>query len=277
MVHTDRPEERQTRSERIDTHTGIHTRTQILQTVGQCVGQLDIGCCTGFLHVVTRNRDRVELRHVFRRIFKNIGDDSHRKLGRIDIGIPHHELFQDIVLDRSAELIERTALLESGHNIEGHDRQHRTVHRHRHRHLVQRNAIEQHLHVLDRADRNAGLSDITHDPRMIGIVSPVRRQVERYGKSLLSGGQITTVKGVGLLGRRESGILTDRPRTHHVHRTVRSAKIGCDTGCIIQVLHVLEVRSRVDTLYMNMFGSLPLFYRSIPLSPATLCCSTRIF
>jgi hypothetical protein len=45
-------------------------------------------------------------------------------------------------------------------DVAGQDRQHRAVHGHRHRHLVERDAVEQDLHVLDRVDRDAGLADV---------------------------------------------------------------------------------------------------------------------
>ena len=69
--------------------------------------------------MVTRNRDRVEFGHVLRRVFENVGDDLHREFGRVDVGVAHHELLEDVVLDRAAELVERAALLEAGHDVEG--------------------------------------------------------------------------------------------------------------------------------------------------------------
>ncbi len=44
----------------------------------------------------------------------------------------------------------------------GQHRQHRAVHGHRDRHLVERDAVEQDLHVLDGVDRDAGLADVAH-------------------------------------------------------------------------------------------------------------------
>ena len=39
-------------------------RAQVVHTVGQCVGQLDVRRGTGFLHVVTGDGNGVELRHL---------------------------------------------------------------------------------------------------------------------------------------------------------------------------------------------------------------------
>ena len=57
-----------------------------------------------FLHVVAGDRDRVELRHVLGRELDDVGHDPHARLGRIDVGVADHELFEDVVLDRPAEL-----------------------------------------------------------------------------------------------------------------------------------------------------------------------------
>ena len=78
VVHADGPEERQARCKRVHAHAGVYTGAQVLQTVGQRVSQLDIGRGARFLHMVTRNRDRVEFGHVLRRVFENVGDDLHR-------------------------------------------------------------------------------------------------------------------------------------------------------------------------------------------------------
>ena len=111
VVHADSPEERQPGRERVDAHACVHSRTQILQSVGQRVRQLDVGRRAGFLHMVARNGDRVEFRHVLRRVFEDVGDDLHREFGRVDIGVADHELLEDVVLDRAAQLLERATLL----------------------------------------------------------------------------------------------------------------------------------------------------------------------
>ena len=80
MVHTDRPEEGQTRCKRIHIHAGVDTCAEVLHTVGKRVSQLDICRRTGFLHVVTGDGDGVEFRHVLRGIFEDVGDDLHGEL-----------------------------------------------------------------------------------------------------------------------------------------------------------------------------------------------------
>ena len=51
----------------------------------------------------------------------------------------------------------RDALLFRGDDVERHDRQHRAVHGHRDRHLVERDLVEENLHVFDSVDGHAAL------------------------------------------------------------------------------------------------------------------------
>ena len=98
--------------------------------------------------MITGDRDRVELRHLLRCIFKDIGDNLHRECRRIDISVTHHEFFQDIILDSTRHFFQLSALFQTGIDVECHNRKYRAVHSHRHRHLVQRNTVEKHLHVF---------------------------------------------------------------------------------------------------------------------------------
>ena len=52
--------------------------------------------------MVARYGDTVELRHVLGCIRKDIADDAHGRSWRVNIGITYHELFQDIILDRTS-------------------------------------------------------------------------------------------------------------------------------------------------------------------------------
>ena len=148
MVHADSPEERQAGGESIDIDTGVDARTQIVHAIGQGVGQLNIGGSTSLLHVIARDRDRVELRHFLRGVLEDVSNNLHRECRGIDIGVAHHELLQNVVLDGTSHLLQLCALLQASHDVEGQDRQHGTVHGHRHGHLVEGNAREEHLHVL---------------------------------------------------------------------------------------------------------------------------------
>ena len=202
-----------------------------------------------------------------RAVAEDIAHDPHRSLGRIDIGIADHELFQNVVLNGPAQLLRRNALFFRGDNIERHDGQHCAVHRHRHRHLIQRNLVEQDLHVEDRIDGHARLAHIPGHALVVGVVSAMRGKIERDRKPSLSRGQIAAIKRVGLFGGRESGILPNRPRLHHVHRAVRPAQIRRNSRGIVEMLEPFKVLLRVEALHRNVFGT-----RATPRTSARTAC-----
>src|SRR3546814_20538812 len=85
---------------------------------------------------------------------------SHRGFGRVDIGVADHELLEDVVLDRPVERRPVDPLLLARDDEEGEDRNHRAVHRHADRHLVERDAVDQYLYILDAVDRDPRLADV---------------------------------------------------------------------------------------------------------------------
>ena len=121
------------------------------------------------------------------------------------------------------------ALLFGGDNVERHDRQHRAVHGHRHRHLLERNAVEENLHVENRIDGHAGLAHVARHALVVGVVAAVRRQIEGHGKPALARRQVAAVERVRLLGGGEARVLPDGPRPRGIHRrcTARADKAEC--------------------------------------------------
>ena len=229
-VHADAEEKRKPRREAVDVERSGEPRAHIFDAVGERVGELEIGRCSGFLHVIAGDRDRIEFRHMRRGVGENIGDDAQRWLRRIDVGVAHHEFFEDVVLDRAGEFFRRHALLLGGNHIEREHRQYGAVHGHRHRHLVERDAGEQRAHVVDRVDRHARHADIAGNARMIEVIAAVGGEIECDREALLPGGEIAPVEGVGILSRGEAGILPDRPGLGDIHRRVGAAQIGRDAG-----------------------------------------------
>ena len=243
--HADAPEKAETRREGVDVEAGGEAGADVFDPIGQGVGQLEVGRGSGLLHVVAAHRDRVEARHVRRAVADDVRHDAHRRRRRIDVGVADHELLEDVVLDRAGEGGGRDALLLRGHDVERHHREHRPVHGHRHGHPIERDAVEQHLHVLDRIDGHAGHADVAGDARMIRVVAAMGRQIEGDRQPGLPRRQVAAVEGVRLLRRREAGVLPDRPRLPQVHRRVRPAQERRHPGRIVEVLDALEVRGRI--------------------------------
>ena len=114
----------------------------------------------------------------------DIADDAHTGRRRVDVRITHHEFFQYVVLNRPRQCGLVNALLFSRNNIACEHRQHRTVHRHGNRDLVEGDAIEQNLHVLNGVDRHACFAYVARHARMIGVVSTMSRQIECHRDTL---------------------------------------------------------------------------------------------
>ena len=108
------------------------------------------------------------------------------RLGRVDVGVAHHELLQNVVLNGSGQLGLRHPLLLSGHDITGKHRQDRTVHGHGHTHFVERDAVEQDLHVVHAVDGDARLANIAGHARVVAVVAAMGRQIEGNGQPLLT-------------------------------------------------------------------------------------------
>ena len=229
-VHANRPEKTQAPGKFVHIHALGDGGLDIFLAISQreCQFQRLVGA--GFLHVVAADTDRVELRHVLGRVLDDVANDAHAGRRRVDIGIADHELFQNVVLNGSAEFVLAHALLFRRHHITGQHRQHGAVHGHGHADLVQRDLVEQDFHVLDRIDGHAGLADVTRHARMVAVIAPVGGQVERHADTLTTGGQRLAVEGIRFLGRGKAGILANRPRPHRVHRGLGAAQIGLKTG-----------------------------------------------
>lgn len=140
---------------------------------------------------------------------KNISDDAHGWLGGIDECVPHHELFQDVILNGAHQLLRPHAPLQGCPDVHGHDGEDGAVHGHADAHTIQGDALEKDLHVLDCVDGHARHAHVPGDPRMVRVVAPVGGQIKGHTQALLPGCQIPLVKGITLLHRAISRILVN--------------------------------------------------------------------
>ena len=125
------------------------------------------------------------------------------------------------------------------------------------RHLVERDAVEEDLHVLDGVDGDAGLADVADDPRVVAVVAAVRGEVEGHRQAHLPGGEVGPVEGVRLLGGGEAGVLADRPRPVGVHRGPHAPEERVEPGQRVDGLEPLEVGGGVERLHRDALGRGP--------------------
>src|SRR6185437_12035595 len=85
-------------------------------------------------------------------------------------------------------------------------------------------------------------------PRVVGVVTAVGGEVERDRETLLSGGEIAPVEGVGILRRGEAGILPDGPGLADIHGGVGAAQVWRDAGPGIEEVDAFEVRLAIEGL-----------------------------
>ena len=257
-VGANRKEERQTTRKGIHVQTGFQGGLYVFLTVGKGEGQFLNKVRARLLHVIARDRDRIEFRHIGRGVFDDIRDDPHRGFGRIDIGVAHHELFQNVVLNGARQQLAINALLFAGDDKVRKDRDHRAVHGHRHRHLVKRDAVKQDFHVLDTVDGDARLTDVTDNALVITVVATVRGKVKGDRHTLLTGGQGLAVKGVGFLSRGETGVLADGPRTTGVHGRLGATGERGKPRHFTHMRQVLDVVLGVHRFDGDAFGRVPV-------------------
>ena len=84
---------------------------------------------------------------------------------RIDVGAAGDVLLEHVVLDRAGQARRVDALLLGDQLVEQQQHRGRGVDGHRGRHLAQRDAAEQHPHVVDRVDRDPDLADLAGGQR----------------------------------------------------------------------------------------------------------------
>ncbi len=263
IIHADRPEERHARRELIDGEPGLDAGAHIFDAVGERIGEFEILRRARLLHVIAGNRDRIELRHLGGGVGEDVGDDAQGRRRRVDIGVAHHEFFEDVVLDRAGQLFVRHALFLGGDDIERQHRQHRAVHGHRHAHLVERDAGEQRAHVVDRIDRDARHADIAGHARMIAVVAAMGGEIESDREALLPGGEIAPVEGVGILRGGEAGILPDGPGLRRVHGRVGAAQVRRLAGIGVEEIEPGEIGFAIGGLHRDGFRRHPGRSRAI--------------
>ena len=95
---------------------------------------------------------------------------------------------------------------------------------HRRRDLVEREPVEQHAHVVERADRDAHAADLAARQRVVGVAPHLRRQIERHREPGLPAGEQELVAAVRLVGGAEAGVLAHRPQPPAVHRRLHAAR-----------------------------------------------------
>src|SRR6185312_15172668 len=90
----------------------------IRESVGEGEGQFLRGRRPSFANMIARDRDRIPKRRVLRAPLEAIDDQTQRGLDRETPRVLRHVLFQNVILNRAAQLVARYALLLRRGNVE---------------------------------------------------------------------------------------------------------------------------------------------------------------
>jgi hypothetical protein len=172
----------------------------------------------GFPDVIAADRDRVPLRHLAFAERDDVGDDPQRRLRRKDVGAAGGVLLEDVVLEGASKNPGIDPLPLRHRDVEREQDDGGGIDRHRRRDRLERDAVEEHQHVLDRVDRHADAPHFAGGERVIGVVADLRRQVERDAQPLGPLRQQVAVAGVRFGSSAETCILSHRPGASPVHR-----------------------------------------------------------
>ena len=155
-----------------------------------------------------------------------VGDEAERRLGREDVGPAGDVFLEDVVLDRPGQRLPAHAPLLGQGEVHRQEDGGRGVDRHRDADLVERDAVEQDGHVLERVDGHADLADLARGQGVVGIEAELGRQVEGDAQAGLALVEEIAIAGVGFPGGAEAGVLAHGPEPAAVHRRVDAAGEG---------------------------------------------------
>ena len=165
----------------------------------------------------------------------------HRRLDREAPLLLGDVLLEDVGLDRAPEPLRGDPLLLGGDDVEGEQDRRRGVDRHRDGDLVERDPVEQRLHVVDRVEGDALDPDLAQRAPVVGVEAHQGRHVEGGREPVLAVLEQVAEARVGLLDRAEARELAHRPQPPPIHRRVDAAGERV-------LARVTELRRRVEAL-----------------------------
>ncbi len=217
-------EERQLRREGVHLEPGPAGRLDVRDAVGEGKRHLLHRRTAGLADVVAGDRDGVPARHRLPAVREDVRDQPHRRPRREDVGAARDVLLEDVVLGGARQRRRAHALAAGDGDVQGEEDRRGGVDRHRRGHAVERDALEQVLHVLQRGDGHADLAHLAARDRRVRIVTHLCGQVEGDRETGLSLVEQEAVTLVGLRGRAEARILAHRPQPRAIATRVDAAR-----------------------------------------------------
>ena len=136
------PEEGQTTSKIVNVHTSFDSCFNISDTVSDGESDFLRSGGTSFTDMITGNGDGIPQRYVFGAIFENIGDQTHGGFRRENVSSASSILFQNIILNSTAQFVSGNALFLSNCDVHAKKYGCRSVDGHGSGNLIQRNLVK---------------------------------------------------------------------------------------------------------------------------------------
>ena len=211
------PEEGQTTCEFIDLHASFQSCFDVCDTIsdGECDFLSSGGAC--FTDMVAGNGDGVPLRYVCGAVFEDIGDQTHGRFNRENVGAASCVFFQDIVLDGAAKSSCRNALFFSYSDVHSQQYGSRCVDGHGSGNFAEVDAVEQSFHIVEGVDSNAYFTNFASGHFVVGVIADLGWQVECAGQAGAAVSDQVFVTFVGFFSGGESSIHTHGPEFATVH------------------------------------------------------------
>ena len=197
----------------------------VLEGVREGEGQLLRRRRPRLADVVAGDRDGVPARDARGAVGEDVGDQAQRRRGRVDVGPARHVLLEDVVLHGAGERRLRDAAPPGHRHVEREQDGRGGVDGHGRGDAVERDPVEEGLHVLEAVDGHTHAADLARRVRIVGVVADLRGQVEGHGEAGRPALEQVAVAAVGLGRAAEAGVLPHGPEPAAVAVGVQAARV----------------------------------------------------
>ena len=211
------PEEGQTWSELIYMHASFQSCFDVCDTIsdGECNFLSSGGTC--FTDVVAGNGNGVPLRYVLGAVFENVGDQTHGRFNRENVGAACGVFLQNIVLNGAAQCGSRYTLFFSYSDVHSEQYGSRCVDGHGGGNFAEVDLVEQDFHILQGINSNAYFTNFAFSHLIIGVIADLGRKVECAGQAGAAVCNQVTITFVGFFSGSEASVHTHGPEFAAIH------------------------------------------------------------
>ncbi len=182
---------------------------------------------------------------------KNIGDETHGRPGRENIGSASNIFLEDVILHRAPQLIHGHTLSFAHRNHHRQQNGRWRIDRHADGDFIQGDAIQQQGHIIQAGNADAHFTHLTQRHGIIRIVANLGGQIKSDRKARLSLVEQEFIALVRLRRRTKPGILTHGPVTAAIHRRLDASGKRIFTGKTELLVIISYFRRRVQAIYGN--------------------------